>query len=66
MRNAGLEKAKAAVDSDRYRKLGLRTAFVARPTEYGPHQSKDLGAEQPWDVVAGDFGQLADAMGCAR
>jgi 2-haloacid dehalogenase len=43
---------------------GFRTAFVARPQEYGPQQTQDLKPEQPWDVVAADFGQLADAMGC--
>jgi 2-haloacid dehalogenase len=42
--------------------VGLRTAFVARPQEYGPHQSRDFKAEQDWDVVCGSFGELADAM----
>lgn len=45
------------------RAQGLRTAFVARPTEYGPHQHKDLAPEQDWDVVAADFGELADKLG---
>ncbi|WP_028996271.1 haloacid dehalogenase type II [Azohydromonas australica] len=45
------------------RAQGLRTAFVARPTEYGPHQRKDLAPEQDWDVVAADFGELADKLG---
>jgi 2-haloacid dehalogenase len=44
---------------------GLRTAFVARPTEYGPHQSHDFKAGRAWDVIAADFGKLADQMGCA-
>jgi 2-haloacid dehalogenase len=44
---------------------GLRTGFVARPTEYGPHQSRDFGAEDDWDVVASDFNELADKLGCA-
>lgn len=43
---------------------GLRTGFVVRPTEHGRNQSTDLGAEQDWDVVAKDFTELADAMGC--
>jgi len=42
---------------------GLRTGFVARPTEYGPHQSRDFKAEHPFDVVAADFLELADRMG---
>lgn len=44
--------------------LGYATAFVARPTEYGPHQSKDLKAERGWDVVTDSFLGLADALGC--
>lgn len=43
---------------------GLRTAFVARPTEYGPHQRLDFKAERDWDVVTDSFTGLADAMGC--
>jgi len=42
---------------------GLRTAFVARPTEYGPHQSRDFKAEHDFDVAARDFIQLAELMG---
>jgi 2-haloacid dehalogenase len=38
--------------------------FVARPTEYGPGQTKDVTATGPWDVIAEDFSKLADAMGC--
>ncbi|HXF53994.1 MAG TPA: haloacid dehalogenase type II [Hyphomicrobiaceae bacterium] len=44
--------------------VGLRTAFVARPTEYGPRQRKDLSATGPWDVVADSIETLADALGC--
>jgi 2-haloacid dehalogenase len=43
---------------------GLRTAFVARPTEYGPKQSIDTKADQAWDIVTDSFGGVADAMGC--
>jgi 2-haloacid dehalogenase len=43
---------------------GLRTAFVARPTEYGPAQSRDLAADGPWDVVCASFTELAAALGC--
>ena len=42
---------------------GLRTGFVARPTEYGPHQKHDFKAEHPFDVVAGDFLELAERLG---
>ena len=43
---------------------GLRTAFVARPTEYGPGQQVDLQAEHAFDLVATDFLQLAYQLGC--
>jgi 2-haloacid dehalogenase len=45
-------------------KLGLKTAFVLRPTEYGPHQKYDLEARGDWDIVAKDFGGIADRLGC--
>lgn len=40
-------------------KLGLRTAFIPRPTEHGPGQTSDLSAEGAWDYVAADFEELA-------
>ena len=43
---------------------GYATAFVARPTEYGPRQTKDLTADRTWDVVTDSFVGLADALGC--
>ncbi len=45
-------------------KLGLKTAFVPRVTEYGPMQSRDFEAEGDWDIVADDFHDLAQRMGC--
>jgi 2-haloacid dehalogenase len=43
---------------------GLATGFVARPTEYGPHQKRDFKADREWDVVTDSFTGLAKAMGC--
>ena len=45
------------------RALGMRTAFVRRPTEYGPDQDFDLDAEEDWDVVADEFVDLAAKLG---
>jgi 2-haloacid dehalogenase len=45
------------------RRCGLRTVFVPRPTEHGPGQTRDLAPEQDWDMVAADFGKLADRLG---
>lgn len=41
------------------RAAGFRTAFVCRPTEFGPGQRTDLAAESDWDFVAGNMVQLA-------
>ncbi|WP_372617878.1 haloacid dehalogenase type II [Falsiroseomonas sp.] len=46
------------------RRCGLMTGFVARPTEHGPGQTTDLAAEQDWEVVATDFMDMADKLGC--
>ena len=45
------------------RECGFRTAFVPRPLEHGPAQTSDLEPAQDWDVVAQDFGALADRFG---
>jgi len=45
------------------RSHGMRTAFVARPAEYGSGQKTDLQAEENWDIVARDFSELATALG---
>ena len=45
-------------------KLGLKTAFVARPSEYGPLQKYDVAATGDWDIIARDFGSIADRLGC--
>ncbi len=44
--------------------VGLATAFIARPQEHGPHQSRDFKAERDWGVVCASFTELAGAMGC--
>ena len=44
------------------RKCGLRTAFIPRPAEHGPNQTTDLRPDQEWDVVAADFGALAEML----
>ena len=46
------------------RKLGLMTAFFARPSEYGPHQKRDFAADQEWDLVATDIADMATKLGC--
>ena len=45
--------------------LGLRTAFVIRPTEHGPGQRTDLAPTGDWDVVVDSIPAVADALGCA-
>ena len=46
------------------RACGLRTAFVLRPREHGPGQTTDLAPSERWDLVAADFLDLADQLGC--
>jgi 2-haloacid dehalogenase len=45
------------------RRHNYKTAFVARPTEHGPRQSRDFKAEADWDFVAKDFEELASQLG---
>jgi len=42
----------------------FQTAFVPRPTEHGSEQTTDLAAEYDCDLVAGDFIELAQILGC--
>lgn len=51
-------------DLEAARALGFQTAFVARPTEYGPHQFKDFEATGDWEVIADSITGVADALGC--
>lgn len=43
--------------------LGMRTAFVPRPLEYGPGQTTDLVPTGKWDIVVDDVRELAAALG---
>lgn len=45
------------------RQCGLKTAFVARPAEYGPRQTGDFAADSDWDYIAADFVDLAAKLG---
>ena len=43
--------------------VGLRTAFVSRPAEYGPGQTTDQSAGNDYDVEATDFIDMASQLG---
>jgi 2-haloacid dehalogenase len=43
--------------------VGLRTAFVTRPMEFGPNGKPDLAPDASVDVSAKDFGDLASQIG---
>ena len=43
--------------------VGLKTAFVARPLEYGPNGKPDLTPDASVDVSAKDFNDLARQLG---
>jgi len=42
--------------------LGLATAFLPRPTEYGPAQRKDLAPARDYTIVAADLTDLATQL----
>jgi 2-haloacid dehalogenase len=42
---------------------GLRTALVARPTEYGPNQAKMATSKGDWDYAVSSLEELADCLG---
>lgn len=44
------------------RQAGLKTAFWARPSEYGIDQKLDFEATHDWDVIALDLRDLADQL----
>ena len=44
-------------------RTGLRSAFVARPLEYGPARANDPRAASAADISVGDLGELADRLG---
>jgi 2-haloacid dehalogenase len=44
------------------RACGLRTAFVSRATEHGSGQTTDLHPDQDWDMVIGDFLEMAERL----
>lgn len=43
---------------------GLKTAYVNRPTEYGPHQKIDFSPTGDWDITAVSMEEIAEKMGC--
>jgi 2-haloacid dehalogenase len=43
--------------------VGLRTAFVTRPLEFGPDRKPDMKADFPVDISAKDFNDLAAQVG---
>jgi 2-haloacid dehalogenase len=44
--------------------LGFRTAFVARPLEFGVGGDADVAYSDEFDINASDFLDLADQLGC--
>jgi 2-haloacid dehalogenase len=43
--------------------VGLRTAFVPRPREFGPERTPDTSPDPAFDIHARDFCDLADQLG---
>jgi 2-haloacid dehalogenase len=51
-------------DIEGARTAGLRTAFLHRPHEKGPHRTADSAEDVNSDLVVTSLGDLADALGC--
>jgi 2-haloacid dehalogenase len=51
-------------DIDGARAAGLRTAFLERPGEKGPHRPADLAAETACDLTVHSTVELAAVLGC--
>ena len=41
----------------------MKTAYVCRPTMFGPKQDTNLEAEDDWDIVADSIEGVAGALG---
>jgi 2-haloacid dehalogenase len=52
-----------AGDLDAAKKLGLKTAYVHRPLEFGPARTPNRPADGSYDFMARDFRELATQMG---
>lgn len=46
------------------RELGLQTAYINRPYEYGKAQTRDFHAEQNWDYCGDTMTDIADLLNC--
>ncbi|MDE2665157.1 MAG: haloacid dehalogenase type II [Acidobacteriota bacterium] len=44
-------------------RLGFKTAYVPRPTEFGPNMERDLAPDPDFDLVATDFNDMANQLG---
>ena len=45
-------------------RVGMKTAYVFRPLERGPNAKKELPPDLDFDIIAHDFHDLADQLGC--
>jgi 2-haloacid dehalogenase len=51
-------------DLEAAQRVGLKTAYVPRPLEYGLDARQETGPHAVFDVSAGDFLDLASRLGC--
>jgi len=49
-------------DLSRARSLGMQTAFVARPTEYGDQQKTDFEAAEDWTIICNSMIELSEQL----
>lgn len=46
------------------RELGLKTAYINRPYEYGDAQKTDFHATENWDYIGDSMTEIAEQLGC--
>jgi len=45
------------------KELGLKTAYISRPLEFGPNSKNDETDDMPFDIIASDIAELAQQLG---
>ena len=50
-------------DLEAARSHGMRTAYINRPYEYGADQTKDIQADEKWDIIGETTEDIATALG---
>ena len=50
-------------DLEAAKALGLATAYVSRPLEFGMDRTSEVAQDLLFDIISNDFNDLADKLG---